>query len=93
MAARSIECEPRARPPRTISTSQKLWLGFGTLTALLLLFGVTVVLQILSTEGQVRALATVTRERTAATQALEAHVLHYSLAVRTYWLSGIGACL
>lgn len=68
MAARSIECEPRARPPRTVSTSQKLWLGFGTLTALLLLFGVTVVLQILSTEGQVHALATVTRERTAATQ-------------------------
>jgi CHASE3 domain sensor protein len=67
-----------------MATSQKLWLGFGTLTALLLLFGVTLTVRLRSIERHVDSMANVARPRAAAARELETSVVGYALAVRTF---------
>jgi PAS domain S-box-containing protein len=67
-----------------MATSQKLWLGFGTLTALLLLFGVTLTVRLRSIEQQIDKMANVARPRAAAARELESKTVGYALAVRTF---------
>lgn len=67
-----------------MTTSQKLWLGFGSLTALLALVCVAVLVRVRSVEGAVREQANVARPRSAATRELEINVVGYALAVRTF---------
>jgi PAS domain S-box-containing protein len=67
----------------TMTTRRKLWLGFGTLTALLVLSSVAILVRVRSIEGQ---LDEVTNARNVSAEAsqLEINVLGYSLAVATY---------
>jgi CHASE3 domain sensor protein len=67
-----------------MTTSQKLWLGFGTLTALLVLSGVAILFRVWSLEGQVDRMANVARPRAAAARELEVSVFAYALAVRSF---------
>ncbi len=67
-----------------MTTSRKLWLGFGTLTALLLLSSVAILLRVWSLEVQVGRMANVARPRAAAARELEVSVFAYALAVRSF---------
>ncbi len=65
-----------------MTTSQKLWLGFGTLTGLLVLSGVAILARVRSIEGLVHEQTSVARPRSAAVRELEIHMLGYTLNVR-----------
>lgn len=65
-----------------MSTSKKLWLGFGTLTALLVVSMVAILVRVHSIRQQVERHAVVTRPRNTAARELELNVLDYTLALR-----------
>jgi PAS domain S-box-containing protein len=62
-------------------TGRLLWLGFGVLTALLIVLGVVSVSQLRSIAADVTAQAEVARPRAAAARELKVNVLSYSLNV------------
>jgi len=68
-----------------MTTSQKLWLGFGTLTALLLLFGVVLWTSVRSIQSNVQTQANEARPRSDATRELKLNVVGYALALRTFF--------
>ena len=70
-----------------MTTGKKLWLGFGTLTALLVLLSAVIILRVLSIETQVGEMENA-RKLSAETTQLEINVLGYALGVRTYLQSG-----
>ncbi len=74
-----------------MTTSVKLWLGFGTLTALLLLLGATISLRLRSIESHVKAQADVARPRSDAARELEIKVHDYTLSVLEYRHQGDSA--
>ena len=65
-------------------TSKKLWIGFGTLTALLVLVCGAILVRLRSVEEHVSEMANVARPRSVATRELEINVIGYALAVRTF---------
>ncbi|HVE88945.1 MAG TPA: ATP-binding protein [Burkholderiaceae bacterium] len=65
-------------------TSQKLWLGFGILTALLVLFSTTIILRLHSIEANVEAQSKVARPRSGVTRELEISVLDYAINVHEH---------
>jgi PAS domain S-box-containing protein len=67
----------------TMTTRTKLWLGFGTLTALLVLSSVAILVRVRSIEGQLEEM-TNARNLIAETNQLEINVLGHSFAVGTY---------
>ncbi|MGI8740470.1 MAG: PAS domain-containing protein [Gammaproteobacteria bacterium] len=67
-----------------MSSSKKLWLGFGTLIVLLVVSVLTMTVRLLSIEGQVSELANAARARSVAVRELESAVLSYALDVRTH---------
>ena len=67
-----------------MTTSQKLWLGFGILTALLVLFSTTIIIRLRSIEANVEAQSNVARPRTEVTRALEISVLDYAINVHEH---------
>ena len=68
-----------------MTTSQKLWLGFGTLTALLVLVlvFVAIIVRVRSIEGQMGELGDA-RNLSAVALELEINTLGYPLNVRAY---------
>ena len=70
-----------------MTTSQKLWLGFGALTALLVLSSVAIIVRVRSIEGQVGEMAN-SRNRSAAARQLEVNTLGYVLNVRAFLQTG-----
>ena len=67
-----------------LSTRGKLWIGFGTLTALLGLFCVTVLYDLRAVERDLYEQAEVARPRSAAARQIEINLLGYALAVRSF---------
>ncbi|HVG04281.1 MAG TPA: hypothetical protein VM937_05015, partial [Burkholderiaceae bacterium] len=67
-----------------MTTSQKLWLGFGILTALLVLFSTTIILRLHSIEANVEAQSKVARPRSEVTRELELSVLDYAINVHEH---------
>ena len=72
-----------------MTTSQKLWLGFGTLTALLVLVlvFVAIIVRVRSIEGQMGELGDA-RNLSAVALELEINTLGYPLNVRAYLQTG-----
>src|SRR5262245_36130365 len=64
--------------------SQKLWLGFGAVTALLLMSAVAMLLSLRSVQRNVDRLTRVASKRHMAANAVESGVLRYALAVQEY---------
>lgn len=62
----------------------KLWLGFGTLTALLVLFSCAVLFDLGAVERELYEQAEVARPRSAAARQMEINLLGYALAVRSF---------
>ena len=69
-------------PITPMTTSQKLWLGFGTLTCVLVLSVAMMVGLLRSTSSQMHEMANVARLRWEIAQQLKIHVIGYALAVR-----------
>lgn len=67
-----------------MTTRGTLWLGFGTLTALLALFSVTVIFDLRGIQRDLYEQSEVARPRSAAARQMEIHLLGYALAVRSY---------
>src|SRR5262245_21690865 len=67
-----------------MTTSKKLWLGFGVLIALLMLISTAIGVRIRFVEQAVRSQADVSRPRSAATREIELGILRYAIALRTY---------
>ncbi len=70
-----------------MTTSQKLWLGFGALTALLVLSSVAIIARVRSIEGQLSEMANA-RNLSAAARQLEINTLGYVLNVRAFLQTG-----
>ncbi len=70
-----------------MTTSLKLWLGFGALTALLVLSSVAIIVRVRSIEGQVGEMANA-RNLSAAARQLEINTLGYALNVRAFLQTG-----
>ena len=70
-----------------MTTSLKLWLGFGALTALLVLSSVAIIARVRSIEGQVGKMANA-RNLSAAARQLEINTLGYALNVRAFLQTG-----
>src|SRR6476646_6187644 len=64
--------------------SRNLWLGFGTVTALLLVSAIAMLLSLRTVQRNVNRLTRVAGRRYMAAHALESGVLRYSLAVQEY---------
>ena len=71
-----------ARPG--LSTRAKLWIGFGTLTALLAAFCLAVLHDLRAVERDLYEQAEVARPRSAATRQMEINLLGFALAVRSF---------
>ena len=74
----------RRVPLKAMTTSRKLWMGFGTLTLLLVIVCVAVLVRLRSIEEAVEEMSSVARPRSAAAKEMEINVVGYALAVRTY---------
>ncbi len=72
---------------RDLTTSRKLWLGFGTLTLLLMLAVVAIILRLQTVEDQVTAMADA-RARAMSARELEIDALDFALNVRQYLETG-----
>ncbi len=71
-----------------MTTARKLWLGFGALTALLVLVCVAALWRVQAIEAAVHEQADVARPRSDAARQLEINVLGFALNVRAYLQSG-----
>ena len=71
-----------------MTTAHKLWLGFGTMTALLAVSGVAILVRVRNIEGLVHEQADVARPRSVSTRQLEINVLNYTLNIHYYLRSG-----
>ncbi len=69
---------------RSRGTGRALWLGFGALTALLIILGVVSAHGLRSIGDDVDAQTDVARPRSVAARELEVQVLHYDLEVRAF---------
>ena len=67
-----------------MSTRGKLWLGFGTLTALLVVFSITVIVDLRGIQRDLYEQSEVARPRSAAARQMEIHLLGYALALRSF---------
>jgi PAS domain S-box-containing protein len=67
-----------------VTTRQKLYLGFGTLAALMVMMSVTVMLRLGSIEENLHQQANVARIRTDVTRQMEINVIGFALAIRTF---------
>ncbi|HVF46068.1 MAG TPA: PAS domain S-box protein [Pyrinomonadaceae bacterium] len=65
-----------------MSTSAKLWLGFGLLTGLLMISSGAIILRVWGAGAQVSTMSNVDRPRMSAARQLETAVVGYALAVR-----------
>lgn len=74
----------QAHTAKTMTTAKKLWLGFGTLTTLLVLFGVLMLVRLPSIERNVHRMADTARPRSDATRELTLSVLDYAVIVSTH---------
>jgi len=70
-----------------MTTSKKLWLGFGVLTALLVVTVSVIFLDVRALRGQVAEMAT-SREIGVTSRKVEINVLGYALDVRRYLQTG-----
>lgn len=70
-----------------MNTSHKLWLGFGTLTALLLLSSVAIATRVAAIDSEVRRMAD-GRNLSANAEELSVSALSYVLGVRSYLQTG-----
>lgn len=64
-----------------MSTSLKLWLGFGLLTGLVMISSGAIILRVWAAEAQVSTMSNVDRPRVAAARQLETAVVAYALSV------------
>ncbi|HYY61377.1 MAG TPA: ATP-binding protein [Burkholderiales bacterium] len=71
-----------------MTTAKRLWVGFGVLTALLVVFSAVVLMLLRSVQRDVVEQAEVARPRAAAAKQLEIHVLGLALAVRAFFQTG-----
>jgi len=71
-----------------MTTARRLWVGFGVLTALLVLFSVVVLLLVRSVQRDIADQAQVARPRAMAAKQLELHVLGHALAIRAFFQTG-----
>ena len=67
-----------------MTTTRKLWIGFGTLTACSIVFGMAISAGLRSIQANVEIQANEARPRSAAARELEINALGYALAVRTF---------
>src|SRR5215203_5477816 len=67
-----------------MSTSKKLWIGFGTLIAILMVVGSAIILRLQLVEQRVRTQADVSRPRTTITQKLETTVIRAGTSLRYF---------
>ena len=67
-----------------MTTAKKLSFGFGALIFLLVMSNAAVIVPLQAVDSEIRAMAEIGRPRRAATQSIEAGVLSFALAVRTY---------
>lgn len=65
-----------------MSTSAKLWLGFGLLTGLLMISSGAIILRLGAAARQVSTMSNVDRPRMSVARHLEADILGYALAIR-----------
>src|SRR5207237_10178283 len=79
--------QPAVRNPMT-TTAKRLWIGFGVLTALLVLFSAVVLSYLGSVYRDVQAQAEVARPRAMLAKQLEIGLLGHALAVRTFFQTG-----
>ncbi len=66
-----------------MTTTGKLWLGFGTLILLLVISGVAIIVRVWSVEREVKEMSDA-RDRLSAANQLETNIFGYALAIRTY---------
>ena len=71
-----------------MSTHRKLWLGFGTLTAVMVLSMAAIVLQLRAAAAEVITLANHDRQRSEAARQIEINLLGFALNVRTFSQTG-----
>ena len=76
---------------RSRGTGRSLWLGFGALTALLIVLGVVSASGLRSIGADVDAQADVARPRAAAAQEMEANALDFGLEMRTFLVGDAAA--
>ena len=67
-----------------MTTATKLSFGFGALIFLLVVSNVAIIVPLQAVDSEIRTMSEVGRPRRAATQSIEAGVLSFALAVRTY---------
>ena len=67
-----------------MTTTRKLWIGFGTVTACSIVFGLAISARLRSIRENVEIQANEARPRSATARELEINVLGYALAVRTF---------
>ena len=70
-----------------MTTSPKLWFGFGTLILMLILLSTAIIIRVWSIEGQVNKMAAA-RGLSATVRQLEINTLGYALGVRAYTQTG-----
>ncbi|MGI8409615.1 MAG: PAS domain S-box protein [Pyrinomonadaceae bacterium] len=70
-----------------MTTSPKLWFGFGTLILMLILLSTAIIIRVWSIEGQVNKMAAA-RGLSATARQLEINTLGYALGVRAYTQTG-----
>ncbi len=71
-----------------MTTAKKLFLGFGILTALLIIFSVALTLRVRSIESSIENQSGVLGPRALATRLMEVNTVGFALAVRTYHQNG-----
>lgn len=71
-----------------MTTTTKLWLGFGTLTTLLVAFSILMLVRLPSIERNVHRMIEVARPRSDATRELTLSVLDYAVIVSTHLANG-----
>lgn len=71
-----------------MTTTIKLWLGFGTLTTLLVLFNTLMLIRLPSIERNVHRMTDVARPRSDASRELTLSVLDYAVIVSTHLANG-----
>lgn len=67
-----------------MGTRSRLYLGFGTLTALLALFSITVIVDLRGIQADLHEQSEVARVRSATARQMEIHLLGFALAARSY---------
>jgi signal transduction histidine kinase len=72
------------RRASSMTTSTKLWIGFGALTGLLVMLVAAIIVRLQSVEAHIRTQSDVARPRFGATREIEINVMRFALALRTF---------